>query len=99
MMVDFTEALAYAAEFNPFNTQMTHAIILKKYNLCVSTLRINSWIIAKLGQKNFENSILNGLHHIHHKANWYVCAPRAFYICSMRKVCNSKDFYETRLKM
>lgn len=24
-MVDFTEALAYAAEFNPFNTQMTHA--------------------------------------------------------------------------
>lgn len=30
MMVDFTdftEALAYAAEFNPFNTQMTHAII------------------------------------------------------------------------
>lgn len=29
-MVDFTEALAYAAEFNPFNTQMTHAIILKE---------------------------------------------------------------------
>lgn len=97
-MVDFTEALAYEAEFNPFNTQMTHAIILKKCNLCVSTLRIKFWIIAKLGQKNFENSILNGLHHIHHKANWYACAPGHSHL-QHEKSMQFKRFYETRLKM
>lgn len=36
MNVAFTEELSYAIVFNPFNNQMTHAIIVKKNNLCVS---------------------------------------------------------------
>lgn len=53
MMVDFTEALAYEAEFNPFNTQMTHAIILKKCNLCVSSLKNKILDNCKTGAKEF----------------------------------------------